>query len=345
MAIRVRSIRLFLTVPVAALCLGQDIPPVGPTEGGGHVVPTAQLIRPAGETLELAGRPVDMVLSPDGRTLYVKDNRALVTIDADTWRIRQEFPFERRDGGSMLGMAVTSDGAGLFATTARNTLAEFAVGPQGGLAWARKIELPGPDGKGASFPCGMALSPEQKLAYVCLSRNNTLGVVDLESGTLLAQIPVGVAPYAVKLSPDGKSAYVSNWGGRRPNEDDRTAKSSGTDAVIDERGIAASGTVSFIDLTRRREVAQVTVGLSPAGLELSADGQMLYVANCNSDTVSFIDTTRRTVVETLAVRPDASLPFGSMPNGLALSRDGRILYVANAGNNAVGIVRLTGNGL
>ena len=339
----VRSWGLLLVLSAMALAGVEDIPPVGPTADDAHVLPTAQLIRPAGKTVELAGRPVDIALAPSGEMLYVKDNRGLLAIDVASWTIRQELGFEK-EGGSMCGIVVSADGTRVYATTAKNTLAEAPIGPDGTLELKRKIDLPGPEGKGASFPCGLALSPDQKLAYVCLSRNNTLGVVELETGKLLDEIAVGVAPYAVKLSPDGTRAYVSNWGGRRAREDDRTAKSAGTDAVIDERGIAASGTVSLIDLEKRSEVTQVAVGLSPAGLALSLDGRTLYVANANSDVVSFIDVTRGVVVEALSVRPEEGLPFGSMPNGLAVAPDGKTLYVANAGNNAVGVVRLADDG-
>jgi len=343
MRIRTCQIWAFLVLPTAVLGQEQHVQTVGPTRDGGHIVPTAQLIRPAGETIELAGRPVDMALAPDGQTLYVKDNRGLVVINAKAWRIRQELDFGK-EGGSMCGITVSVDGTRVYASTSRNTLLEAAVSPDGELTWTRKMEFPGPGGKGASFPCGISLSPDGKLVYVCLSRNNTLGVVQLETGKLLAEIAVGVAPYAVELSPDGKWAYVSNWGGRRAGANDRTAKSAGTDAVVDERGIAASGTVSLIDLRQRLEVMQVNVGLSPAGLALSVDGRTLYVANANSDTVCFIDLSRGAVVETLTVRPDAALPFGSMPNGLALARDGRTLYVTLAGNNAVGVIRLADRG-
>jgi len=65
---------------------------------------------------------------------------------------------------------------------------------------------------------------------------------------------------------------VTNWGGRRAESNDRTATSGGTDTVVDERGIAASGTVSLVDLDARREMAQVAVGLSPAAVALSRDG-------------------------------------------------------------------------
>src|SRR5206468_202789 len=107
------------------------------------------------------------------------------------------------------------------------------------LTWGRKISLPRvlgppggglsappgrePGGKGDSHACGIALAPDRPLAYVCLSRNNSLGVVDLEAGVLKEQIPVGVAPFDVALAADGGAAWVSNWGGRRPKPGERSA--------------------------------------------------------------------------------------------------------------------------
>ena len=208
------------------------------------------------------------------------------------------------------------------------------------LAWGRKIALPGPGGKGDSHPGGLALSADEKRAYVCLSRNNSLGIVDLESGTLTKELPVGIAPFDVALMADGKTAFVSNWGGRHPKSGEKTAKSSGTDTLVDDRTVAASGTVSVVDLDQGQEIAQITTGLHPSDLELSADQRTLYVANANSDTVSVIDTTNLRVVESVLVRPDPTLPFGSAPNALTLGKDGKTLFVANGGNNAVAVVAL-----
>lgn len=55
---------LSLVVPVAA----QDMPdtPIGVQEDGSVIVPSNQVLRPAGTTTQLGQRPVDMVLSPDG---------------------------------------------------------------------------------------------------------------------------------------------------------------------------------------------------------------------------------------------------------------------------------------
>ncbi|MCC6445770.1 MAG: beta-propeller fold lactonase family protein [Armatimonadetes bacterium] len=329
---------LLLALGLAGMSVCQE-PQVGPVEGGGHIVPTLQRIRPAGQSVEMGGRPVDLTLSPDGKTVYIKDDRGLVVVDAESWQMRQELPF-KEGGGSMHGIAASRDGKFVYLTAAGNHLWEGRVLSGGKVEWARGIVLPGPGGEGSAHGCGIALTPDGKGAYVCLSRNNSLGYVDLESGALKKEIKAGVAPFDVVLSPDGRTAYVSNWGGRHPKKGEKTAKSSGTDTLVDDRGVAASGSVSLIDLAKGEEAGQVATGLHPADMELSADGAMLYVANANSDTVSVIDTAAWKVAETIPVRPDARLPFGSASNALALSRDGSTLFVANGGNNAVAVVSL-----
>src|SRR5262249_20905150 len=159
--------------------------------------------------------------------------------------------------------------------------------------------VPTARGRDASSPGGMELDAERGELWVTLSRGNAVGVIALENGEL-RQIEVGRAPYAVVFGPDDK-AYVTNWAGRAPRARDATAKSAGTPVVVDERGVAASGTVSVVDRRAGREVAQIEVGLHPSGLVLSPDRSRLYVANANSDTVSVIDTRSDTVVETISV--------------------------------------------
>lgn len=328
---------------VIAGCRSTPDPHVGPLETGEHLTSTYQWLRPAGKQLEFAGRPVDLLLSPNGRTLYVKDNRGLAIIDAERWEVLQELKLTA-GGGSTHGLAMTPDGSRLFVSSAQDALWEAIIDSDGKAAWGRKVALPGPRATGNSHVGGIALAANGKTALVCLSRNNALGIIDLEAMKLTRQIPVGVAPYDVALDPDGKTAYVSNWGGRRAREGDKTAQSSGTAAVVDERGVAASGTVSIVDLEKSMEIMQIPTGLHPSDLELAPRQQTLYVANANSDSVSVIDTSARKVIETIAVHPDDSLLFGSAPNALALSRDGARLYVANGGNNAVAVVNVEKRG-
>ena len=308
----------------------------------GHWVPTRQLVRPAGKTLEFAGRPVDMVAHPTGEWIFVKDHRGIVVLDREMKAVRQQLSFSG-GGGSMHGIAINAAGTRLWATDVESTLHEAAIAGDGTISWTRKISLPGPGGAGASHSTGIALSGDGKRAYVCQSRNNTLAIVDLEAGQRVGEIAVGIAPYDVILSSDGKRAYVSDWGGRHPEQDDLTANSSGTEVIVDERGVGASGCVSFVDLDDQggKQVALIDTGLHPADMVLSGDESTLYVACVNSDRVDVIDTASASVTGTIATRPMADLPFGSLPNALALDEDAGRLYVANGGNNSVAVVDLS----
>src|SRR5262249_47194080 len=148
-----------------------------------------------------------------------------------------------------------------------------------------------------------------------------------------------MVPYAIAVSHDGRRLYISNWGGRRPEADDTTAKSSGSVLVVDEEtGIVNTGSVSVVDLQQQELVATIMVGLHPCGLCLSRDGTRLFVANANSDTVNCIDTATLKVFDEISVKADDALPLGSAPNALALDANDRRLYVALGGNNAIAVV-------
>ena len=284
----------------------------GVVYAGEMLVSSGQVVRPAGDSIAFLGRPVDLTLSPDCQTVFVKNHNGVVVLDAKTLQVKQTL--HHKDGASMNGIAVSRDSRCVYFTSAGNVLARARADANGKLAWDKPIEL-----ASKSYPCGIALSSDEKHAYVALSRNNSMAVVDLVAGKVKAEIPVGVAPFAVVLSPDGALAYVSNWGGRRPQTGERTAKSTGTDTLVDERGIPCSGTIAKIDLATQKVVAELAVGLHPSSMAIKKDGTRLYVANANSDTVSVVDTKEFCVAETILVRPDEKLPFGSVTCGLAMS--------------------------
>ncbi|MFZ4574678.1 MAG: bifunctional YncE family protein/alkaline phosphatase family protein [Phycisphaerales bacterium] len=328
--------------PALAQHANEESPaPVGPAGPDRSRVTTGQFVEPAGETIEFAGRPIALVLSPDGRALYAKDNRGIVSLDPATLAVRQELKF-KSGGGSLTGIAVSKDSSTVFATTSQSILAEARVNADGTLEWTREIQLPPPKVGGVAFPCGIAISPDGATAAVCLSRNNSLGMVDLGAGTT-TEIPVGVAPFDVLLSADGKTAFVSLWGGEQPPEGTPTAPSAGTPVAIDARGVATSGGVGIVDVASRTMTKFIATGLSTSGLALSADGARLFVANSNSDRVTVIDTRSSEVVQQIVVKPDEALPFGSMPCGLACSATTNRVYVSCAGNNAVAVIDSSSN--
>jgi YVTN family beta-propeller protein len=318
---------------------------VGVQADGRIVVPTNQVLQPAGTQVAFPGRPVDVLVIEDGRTLVVKNRLDLVFIDLAAGKVRQTLPSPGRGqqqiGFSVIGLAVQGDR--IFASDARRTVRVARRQADGAYAWDQPLTVPAPAVGGEPHPAGLVLAGTNRLA-VASTRGNCVHVIDVTTGNAVQTVPVGVAPYQVlPVGPD--KLYVSNWGGDPAQPGDRTANSSGTQARVDERGIANHGSVSVLRKAADGWTAakSVTVGLHPAGMTASANGRFVYVANAASDTVSVLDARTDTVVETIACRPQARLPFGSGSNAVALSPDGTTLYVANGTNNCVAVVRLGRN--
>src|SRR4051812_41466751 len=138
----------------AVSVFAEEPPKVGQAVDGGIIASTNQLIRPAGKSVEFNGRPVDAVMATDGKTLFVKDNRDLVVIDVDTWRVKQELALTGT-GGSMHGVVLSPDGSKVYLTSAHNLLFEGAIDSEGKVSWARKFDLPKPRQQAASQSAGM----------------------------------------------------------------------------------------------------------------------------------------------------------------------------------------------
>lgn len=307
---------------------------VGHLSTGEQSVPTKQLLLTPGQSLNFSGRPVDLAFAPNGKLAFIKNNLSLLVVDRISWRLLQTLKFPA-SAGSMHGIAVNPAGTHVYVTGAVSELYDYTIAGNGTVTYSRTISMPS-----STNPNGVAISADGNTAYVCLTTCNQLAVVNLATTNITQQINVGVAPWDVQLSPDGTTAYVSDWGGRIPRSNDLTGYFLTWPIVVDARGIAASGTVSIVNLSSNIEAAEIVTGLHPTGQTLSADGSTLYVANANSDTVSVINTQSRAVQETILMRPDPTLPVGSSPQAVALSPDGTMLYVANANNNAVGVVEL-----
>jgi YVTN family beta-propeller protein len=158
-------------------------------------------------------------------------------------------------------------------------------------------------------------------------------------GKVLRSWPVGVAPYGVVLV--GDKAYVSNWGGRLPDEGSLTGPAGqGTRVRVDPvRHIANEGSVSVIHLAKETPGSQIMVGLHSSAIALAPDGRHVVVANAGSDTLSVIDTRTDKVVETIWAKSSPADLFGASPNALAFDPADDRLYVANGTQNAIAVIR------
>jgi YVTN family beta-propeller protein len=311
---------------------------VGPRKDNSYVVSTSQIIDPAGKTVAFPGRPVDLALNFEETIMAVKNMSDIVFFDVRNQSITQTLKLPR-GGSSFYGISWNSGDKKFWTTDSRGFLRSAMMDENGLFVWKDEIALSSAD-KQSSYPGGFAIDERNGVIYVALNRNNSVGVVNLNSGKLERQIPVGIAPYSVILKK-GK-AYVTNWGGRHPNSNDLTALSSGTPVVIDKKtGIASTGTVSVINLDDYTVMNEITVSLHPCGMALSPDSAFLFVANANSDLVSVIDTRSDKMIQSINIKPMEELPFGSAPNSVAVAPNGKILYVANGGDNLLSVFDLS----
>src|SRR5437868_764823 len=80
---------------------------VGLQPDGRIVVPTNQVLKPAGTQVIFPGRPGDLLLIDNGATLVVKNKNNLVFIDSASAKIKQTL--EGSGGLSVVGLAAQGD--------------------------------------------------------------------------------------------------------------------------------------------------------------------------------------------------------------------------------------------
>ncbi len=366
-------VRRVLTIGLVAACVfmacrkeeasTRDLEFVGPSSQDRTVLPVNQIVTPAGTQIPLPGtRPQALALSPDGSLLAVSGKTSeLLIIDPATGVLRQRsglpaeeqnkaaqesdpsksFEPDTRGQLSYTGLIFSPDGRSIYMSNVNGSIKVFSVGPAGAVSPSHTIPLPPAFAprREEEIPAGLALSSDGRTLYVCGNLSNRLLELDLESGSILRTFDVGVAPFDVVLV--GNKAYVSNWGGRRPQPGDlRGPAGRGTEVKVDEiTHIAKEGSLSIIDLQSGLTKRELIVHLHSSALAASPDGSYVVCANAASDNLSVIDTGADEIVETIWVKASPADLFGASPNALCFLPDGKSLLVANGTQNAVAVIR------
>ncbi|HEY3862082.1 MAG TPA: bifunctional YncE family protein/alkaline phosphatase family protein [Verrucomicrobiae bacterium] len=354
----------FLAAPAALLAGPDDFDSTSDIVGwktNGFETPVNQYITPAGLQVQLPGmRPNALALSPDGRLLVTSGLKAsLLVLDAATGKVLQTVPMPSdlqiakrsalsarilkpnlKDKLSYTGLAFSPDGRRLFLANVNGDVKVFSVAADDKVAPLLSFPLPPANAPGRvnDIPAGLAVSRDGKKLYVALNVGNRLAELDAATGELLRSWDAGVAPFGVALV--GRKAYVSNWGGRRPDAQSLSGP-IGRNGVarVDARSVASEGSVSIIDLDGQNNApgVELLTGLHACGLAASPDGHFVACANAGSDTVSVIDTRTDRVVETVSARVDPGDLFGAQPDAAVFDQRGRRLFVCNASQNAVAV--------
>ena len=154
-----------------------------------------------------------------------------------------------------------------------------------------RIDL-GPD----SRPHTALFLPDGRHAVATMQDSDQLALIDLDAGEVVRTYPTGGREgHMVRLSPDGSRAYVTSRG--------------------------TEGTLSVIFLEEERPPVVIATGLGAEGLDVTADGGEVWVANRGETSISVIDTRSHEVVATLDSRPFAGrIEMG--PDGYAIVPNG-----------------------
>jgi DNA-binding beta-propeller fold protein YncE len=186
-----------------------------------------------------------------------------------------------------------------------------------------------------------------RVAVLPLPADDKLVVLDIETGKALRSVALGVLPIASVISTDGRTAWVTVFGGPKPKAGSRSATQCCDPAAervrVNARGIALPGTVNRIDVASGSITQQITVGSHPTALAWDQQRQRLYVANGNSDSLSVVDTRSNTLLGSLPIAPFRERKIGLTPTALALSPDGNTLLVTLGGVNAVALYDVHAN--
>jgi YVTN family beta-propeller protein len=274
------------------------------------LLPNGWRIAPAGRHLQVGDLPLSMVQSPDGRYLIVENNGyakpTLTVVDLKRFVVLDRVPLD----SAWLGLAWHPDGKRVYASAgSANSVYELSWRP--GTQLKVEATIPISEKKAGTFTGGLAIHPDGKRLYAVNPLGQSLAEVDLATRGVVKTVPLDAEPYTCLVSRDGRTLYVSSWGGAR---------------------------VLLFDPETLEPRGEVATGEHPSAMAESPDGARLFVACANTNAVWAVDVASRTAAEQIGTSLFPQAPPGSTPNAVALSADGRVLLVANADNNTVSVV-------
>jgi serine/threonine-protein kinase len=221
----------------------------------GNVGDLAMLAVPSGEiihdTLHTGKGATNLVITPDGRRLYVAntDAQTVSVVDARSMTLTATIASIPKPNG----IAISPDGRRVYVTnseadtvTVIDTATNTVIGTVAVGFWPDEI----------------AAAPDGQHVYVTNAGANSVSVLSTRDNTVVATIGNIIAPGGIAVSPDSRTVYVTG--------SDRT--------------------VSVIDTGRNVVTTTMVVGKTPAWVAFSPNGRHAYVPNTNDGTVSVIST-------------------------------------------------------
>ncbi len=192
-----------------------------------------------------------------------------------------------------------------------------------------------PIGTAADQVSAVAITPDGKHALATKPGENRVALLTIDGGKVTytkRDLPTGIFPYNVAVTPDGKLALTADNGG-----------GGSSDGNID--------TVGVIDLSANppRVINHVVVGDSPEGLAVSPKGNLavsIQAEGSNRPPSVFYHHAGGTVavlaIDGTEVKKVGSVTVGALPEAVAFSPDGNYIYVGNFLDGDISVLKVNG---
>lgn len=268
--------------------------------------------------------PLSVVVSPDGKTLYVSDKTAgcVTSLDAATGDKLGETPI----AGEPLGLALSADGKILYVTQ-RKTNSIALIDTKQGTSVGR-IPV-------GAWPVALALAKKSRRLYCCNQGGHTVSVIDLTTGQQIDEIAVIREPAFAAISADESRVVVANY----------LPSGAGTDPDL-------AAEVSILDTGARRQVARVKLppgSTMAGGVWINPNGKWAYVVHVlgrfdlpitqleegwvHASALSIIDLAASVRLATVLL--DSLTQGAADPWAVIGSADGKTLWISHRGTHEI----------
>ena len=288
------------------------------------------------------GPPTNLMITPD-ETLALATNAMGWAQEGDAWKASPDNKLYVIDleadppalidtvevGQQPSGMAINQAGdLALIANRAGNSISVVSID-------GKKVGHVGEVDMGGQV-AAVAITPDGKRALAAKFPEHKIALLAIDGQTVTydgQDIPVGLWPYNVAITPDGTLALTADNG-----------NAGSSDGNVD--------TVSVIDLEADppHVIDKVVVGDAPEGFAISPTGEIAVAVLLNGSAgvpkdAWFANPRGKVVVLALdgkQVTRAGEVEVGGLPEGVVFSKDGRHLYVGNYTDSNVSVLEVDG---
>jgi len=181
------AITLIVTLGIGTTVLAVRHLVVGVQQDDSILVPTGQMLTPAGTLIDVNDRPLGMAVSPDNSLLAVVTGsnfsaRALHLIDVQARTLKQTIAISN----SFVGVAFNPGGDTIYVGGGPSNDIKIFKATNGVFAAAGTIPI-----SGGPQPSGLTLNADGSRLYVALNQTNEVAVINTATKALVTRVKAG----------------------------------------------------------------------------------------------------------------------------------------------------------